>query len=189
MSCGLYLVAEPVLRLLYPSLAGEDLQLAVRLLGIGAIASLPHSIAITSMGALQGLGRTGQCAACQVLCAFVKVSAAYFLLPYLGVTGYAVSSLMGAVCSCICAVTMLRNACKAHLFSFSIAGSCIFSMILMTCAILLLQRLVGCGTLYLCLSLIIGGAVYLASCAAVFKEEKIWERSPSLHLARAKQIS
>lgn len=185
MGTGLFLTAESVLDLLYPTLQGEDLVLAANLLKINAVSAIPHCCAIAAMGALQGLGKTKACAAAQICCAFLKLPIAFFLLPKVGVAGYSIASLLGAMLSCIITTVTLRRTCRGTLLTFHTVFTCFCAALLMICAILLLQRMMGYDTLSLCFVIIIAVAVYLLGCMSIFKEEKLWERSPSLRWARA----
>jgi len=189
MGAGLFLVAETVMDLLYPSLQGEDLKLAANLLRINAVSAVPHCCAIAAMGALQGLGKTKACALAQVCCAALKLPIAFFLLPKVGVAGYGIASLFGAVLSCIITIVTLRRVCRGKLLTFQTVLTCLCATLLMICTILLLQQMMGYDTLSLCFVIIIAAAVYLLGCMSIFKEEKLWERSPSLRLAQASRGS
>ena len=102
-SIGLFLLAKPIISMLYPILTPAQVQTASVMMGIMAIGVFMLSVLQTMSGALQGLGKASLPVINLFIGAVVKVAVNYILLgtPAIGIYGAPVGT---AVCYSVAAV-------------------------------------------------------------------------------------
>ena len=92
---GMYLMAEPILSMLYRTGTADEMAIAVELLGVMSIAVFFLSIVQTMTGVLQGLGKVGVPVFALLIGALTKVVVNYILLgiPEINIKGAAISTI------------------------------------------------------------------------------------------------
>jgi len=107
-AAGLYLLATPIIHLLYAGLKGNDLMIAGNLMGIMALAVLFLTILQTMTGILQGLGKTYLPVINLFIgiCVKILISILFIRMPEVNIRGaaygtvacYAIAALLDVIC-------------------------------------------------------------------------------------------
>ncbi len=95
-AAGLYLLADPLVRLLYPTYAPENLALTAKLLRVMSVSVVLLSLVQTTSGILQGFGHPLAPVKALAIGAIIKVAASWALIsvPSLGIVGACIGTLL-----------------------------------------------------------------------------------------------
>ncbi|MDO4567673.1 MAG: polysaccharide biosynthesis protein [Clostridia bacterium] len=95
-AAGLFVLAEPIITMLYPRLTAADLQIADTLMKISAVGVLFLSLVQTTTGVIQGLGKPGVPVKYLAIGGVIKIASIIGLMfiPELNIAGAALSSVL-----------------------------------------------------------------------------------------------
>lgn len=173
----LYLFAEPILRLMYRSLAGEELQRAAELLRLMAPGALFLLIMQVQTGVLQGMGRPGLPVLNMLCGTVIKVVIGLPLLsiPSLNIAGAAIGTVACyAVCAILSVYCVLKFSGATFYFGDIIAKPALATALMAVAAHQVYLSLAAKGnTVALASAAVTGLALYSLCCFFMFRKQKL----------------
>ncbi len=108
-ACGMALVAEPIIKLLYPALSDMQTALAVKLLKVQSIGIVWLSVLEVVGAVLQGLGKSKEVLGSIVVGGLVKIGVEIILLARLGIVGVCIAMVAFYVVSSVIDMAIFRK--------------------------------------------------------------------------------
>lgn len=163
-SVGLFVLAKPILSLLYTGLTGAQLELAASLMRTSAIGVLFLSLVQAMTGTIQGMGRPNVPVVNLIFGGILKVAAMFILIPLedVNIQGAAISTVICyAAAGIMDTVYVLRKTGVRLNVWDALLKPLLASLIMGVCVHLVYGLVKDHGSLATLLSIAVGGGVYL----------------------------